>query len=419
MRRRFIHAADIHLDSPLKGLSAYEGAPVEMLRTASRAALTRLVNVAIEEAVDFMVIAGDLYDGDWPDYNTGIFFIAEMGRLQRQGIPVFLLYGNHDADSKITKQLTLPDNVHTFSSRKVETHRLENLKVALHGQSFKTAATTENLAITYPDAVPGYFNIGVLHTALEGHSAHASYAPCALPELQAKGYEYWALGHVHEHRVVSEDPWVVFPGNLQGRHAKEIGPRGAVLVTQEDHRIHIDRLFVDVLRWQHLEFDATAVETLEDLVRAVGARLDGLVEQRADGRPIALRITLKGRCRAHGELFGNAIQLRSDILAQAAALGEHVLWIEKVRVRTEPELSPETIKARADAVADLQTMLERAAQDEDFLASLGSELETMAAKAHRDLKDLPELKAIRSGELSELVQGVSPGLIAKLLNESP
>ena len=114
---KFIHAADLHLDSPLRGLSAYSDAPAEQLRTATRDAFVKLVDIALDEAVDFMVIAGDIYDGDWKDFNTGLFFIRQMGRLRQAGIPVYLLYGNHDAESDMTRSLTLPENVHVFSSR--------------------------------------------------------------------------------------------------------------------------------------------------------------------------------------------------------------------------------------------------------------------------------------------------------------
>ena len=169
----FIHAADIHLDSPLAGLSAYEGAPVELLRSAPRAAFSNLIDEAIRERVDFMVIAGDLYDGAWKDFNTGLFFSGEMGRLKRDEIPVFIAHGNHDAESELTKQLTLPDNVTVFSTRKAESKPLEHLGVVLHGQSFRDAKTEENLAVAYPPAVPDCFNIGVLHTAVEGHAEHA------------------------------------------------------------------------------------------------------------------------------------------------------------------------------------------------------------------------------------------------------
>ena len=163
---RFIHAADIHLDSPLRGLSAYENAPAEQLRNASREALKVLVNTAIEDKVSFVVFAGDLYDGDWRDYNTGIFFAAQMGRLAKVGIRAFVLYGNHDAESEMTKKLSLPDNVVIFSSKSAQVHKIEELKVALHGQSFANRAVEENLAASYKSKVDDYFNIGVLHTAL-------------------------------------------------------------------------------------------------------------------------------------------------------------------------------------------------------------------------------------------------------------
>ena len=172
---RFIHAADIHLDSPLHGLAAYPDAPADLLRNATRDAFTALVNRAIDETIDFVVIAGDLYDGTWRDHNTGIFFCREMGRLRRAGIRVYLLYGNHDAESEMTKKLVLPDNVFAFSARKCETFRIEEYKVALHGQSFRERETVDNLAAHYCSPLPGYTNIGVLHTALEGHREHAAY----------------------------------------------------------------------------------------------------------------------------------------------------------------------------------------------------------------------------------------------------
>ena len=227
---RFIHAADIHLDSPLSGLAAYPDAPAAQLRNATRDAFCELINRAIEEQVDFMVIAGDLYDGSWRDHNTGIFFCREMGRLRRAGIAVFVLFGNHDAESEMTRKLELPDNVRCFATQKPQTFTLDTLGVVLHGQSFRHKETTDNLAAAYPPPVAGYYNIGVLHTALEGHTAHANYAPCSRAELHARGYQYWALGHVHEFAQWDGPSIIVFPGNLQGRHIRETGRRGAVLV---------------------------------------------------------------------------------------------------------------------------------------------------------------------------------------------
>jgi len=414
---KFIHTADIHLDSPLTGLAAYRDAPAEMLRTATRDAFRNLVAAAIDETVDFVIIAGDLYDGTWRDYNTGYFFAREMGRLHAAGIPVFLLYGNHDAESEMTRRLALPPNVRAFDTRKPSTFRIEHLRVALHGRSFRDAATTENLAVGYPDSIPGWLNIGVLHTALEGNAEHASYAPCSLAQLVAKGYDYWALGHVHDYAEVCREPWVVYPGNTQGRHIRETGARGAVLVSAtETGIVAVERLFTDVLRWHRLTVDLATASNLDAAVHAIAGRLQALLDETADGKPLALRVVLQGRSTAHGELFGKEARLRAETLALAAALAGERIWIEKVRIETTPAHDRETIRARADAIADLQALLDEAPGDREFLDSLTTELRQLVDRAPHELAAcVPEFAAIRSGDVSPLVAAVAPGLIAYLM----
>lgn len=413
---KFIHAADIHLDSPLTGLSAYADAPVEMLRSATRDAFTKLVTEALEQQIDFMVIAGDLYDGTWKDHNTGIYFCKEMGRLKKAGIPVYLLFGNHDAESEMTKKLQLPDNVFTFDARKPSTFRLESLKVALHGRSFKEKQTLENLVTGYPPPIPGMFNIGVLHTALEGNSAHASYAPCSLDELHAKGYHYWALGHVHEYQIWTAASTVVFPGNLQGRHIRETGPRGAVIVTADEAGIQdITRLFVDVLRWHSLEVNVSHCHSLFEVVSAIGKALEDTVENSLSTIPLAIRVTVTGKTPAHGDLFGLESQLRVEVLALAVAIGAGRLWIEKVRVGTTAIDDGAVIRARADALSDLQDLLESAETDQNFLKSLQEDLLVLVNKAPLELQAaVPYFRAIRAGELAELIREVRPGLVSHL-----
>jgi exonuclease SbcD len=411
---RFIHAADIHLDSPLTGLSAYQDAPVELLRTATRDAFENLVSEAITEKVDFMVIAGDLYDGNWKDFNTGIFFARQMGRLRSSGIPVYLLFGNHDAESEMTKKLSLPDNVHCFRSGKAETFRLPELQVALHGRSFKDAATTENLAVSYPAPVADWLNIGVLHTALEGNTAHASYAPCSKAELEARGYQYWALGHVHEHQIWHGKSTIAFPGNLQGRHIRESGPRGALMVTaQATEILSVERLYVDVLRWHALDVDVSAACDLEGAVRLVGGALEQLLVDTEGSLPLAVRIRLLGASSAHGQLFGMEAQLRGEVLAQAAAINAERLWIEKVRVETTPHDLAAQVTARSDAVADLQALLGKAGSDADFLHSLRDDLMQLVGKLPLEvILALPDLAAIRTGNVQDLVDRTTPSLVA-------
>ena len=285
---RFIHTGDIHLDSPLKGLSGQQGAAAERIRTATRVALDNLVSQAIEDQVAFVVIAGDLYDGDWRDYQTGLFFVKQMGRLAQAGIPVFLLYGNHDAESQITRRLTLPANVKVFSARRPETFRLENCDVALHGQSYRQREITENLVTGYPSPIAGCFNIGVLHTGLGGMGGHANYAPCAIEDLVNKGYDYWALAHVHTAAILHERPHVAFCGNLQGRHIRESGPKGASLISIEDGQIdEISPLHVDVVRWTHLLVPMDHCRTAADAIDLIRQAIDDAVAH--DPKAVCLR----------------------------------------------------------------------------------------------------------------------------------
>jgi DNA repair exonuclease SbcCD nuclease subunit len=173
---RFIHAADIHLDSPLRGLSRYEGIPEDIVRAAPREAFRNLIDRAVQEKVDFVIFAGDVLDGDIRDVNTGIFMVRQFARLERVGIPVFMLKGNHDAASELSQTIQWPPNVHEFSHRKAESFSLPELRVELHGQSFKQPEVLDDLAAHYPAPEPGYFNIGVLHTGLEGKTKHKGYA---------------------------------------------------------------------------------------------------------------------------------------------------------------------------------------------------------------------------------------------------
>lgn len=411
---KFIHAADIHLDSPLHGLSAYADAPAAQLRNASREALRQLVDCAIEEEVTFLVIAGDLYDGDWKDHNTGIFFGQQMGRLRKAGIRAFVLWGNHDAESEMTKKLTLPDNVTVFSHRKPEVHILPDCKVALHGQSFKDKAVVENLAVKYPEPVAGHYNIGVLHTALEGYAAHANYAPCTLAELHAKGYDYWALGHVHEFQQWSGQSTIVFPGNLQGRHIRETGRRGAVLVNVENGHTHVERLYLDVLRWEAVAVDASDCESITDLSRKIGLALETLLS--VDGHvPRAVRVTVTGKTPAHGLFFGRSTQLRAEVLNQIGIIGNEKLWLEKVKLATSAVEMLQDQSEQLEALEDLKQILASAASDPEFLALLERDLRPFVGKVRSEVnEEVPLLSLARSSELTALVQQVGPALLARL-----
>jgi DNA repair protein SbcD/Mre11 len=415
---RFIHTGDIHLDSPLKGLSGQQGTAAERIRTATRAAFDNLVSQAIEERVTFIIIAGDLYDGDWRDYQTGLFFVRQMGRLAQAKIQAFLLYGNHDAENQITRRLILPPNVQVFSWRRPITFLLEEHAVALHGQSFRQRDIAENLASAYPDPTAGCFNIGVLHTGLGGIGGHANYAPCALEDLTNKGYDYWALAHVHQATVLCERPHVAFCGNLQGRNARESGPKGASLVSVEEGQIaEISPLHVDVVRWSHLQVSVDQCRALVDVVDIIRQAIEGAVEHASQGRLLACRIELTGQTELHGELLASAEQILADTRAAALGLGEEVAWIERLVIATE---STEVATSRKDALGDLRRLISSATDDADLRTQLASDLGEMIRKLPHEVRADPEdvvLKAAIDGDAASLISHAGRYLTARLSAE--
>lgn len=382
MTVRIVHAADLHLDSPLRGLAAYPDAPVERLRAASRHAFSRLVDITVERNADLMLLAGDVWDGDWPDVGTGLFFAREMGRLQRANVRVVLLRGNHDAESKITKSVTLPDNVHVLSHKKPESIPFDDLGVVVHGQSFARPDVTENLALAYPDAAAGKINVGMLHTALEGDVRHATYAPCKLSDLQAKRYDYWALGHVHEHAILaassaSDGGTIAFPGVLQGRQVRETGAKGALWVELDASGSRLERLIVDVVRWHVCDVDLDAAEQFEEIPLRVRTAIEALLadaDASPDERLLALRLRLLGRTPLHGRLAVEAARVRESAIEAVAALSPDGIFLEKIERATEPELTAAELASRRDALADLQQVLLRCGEDDALRAEIGAHL---------------------------------------------
>lgn len=331
---QFIHAADIHLDSPLRGLTSFDDAPVDQIRTATRRAFENLVDLAIRESVAFVVIAGDLWDGDWPDAGPGLFFIRQAKRLRQVGIPVYVVKGNHDAENTLTRELRHPDNVHLFGHLRPETVRLNHLNVAIHGQSFREANITGDLAAVYPAPVPGAFNIGLLHTCLDGDSRHYAYAPASVDALATKGYQYWALGHVHQRRALERDGVpIVFPGNLQGRYIPETGPKGCELVTVDDDGRTVSRFEpLDVVRWLEESVDLTGAKALDDADNAVAGVLE-TAKRNNSGRLLAVRLHLHGVTELTAELARHE-DLRDRFNSIAIDLGE--IWLERILLETLP-----------------------------------------------------------------------------------
>jgi len=407
---KLVHAADLHLDSPLSGLSRYEGAPVEQIRGATRRALENLVELCTNERADMLVIAGDLYDGDWRDYSTGLFFNKQMARLRAAGVKVVWIRGNHDAASKLTAHLAFPDNVHELSHKAPETLLFEDVGVAVHGQGFEAREVTRDLSERYPEPKRGLFNVGLLHTALEGRAGHAPYAPCRLSDLIDRGYDYFALGHVHTREVLSERPWIVFSGNLQGRHARETGVKGATLVTIENERIvSVEHRALDAVRWHAATVDVSPENSLDGVLECVRRALTQAVNE-SEGRLAAVRVAIGGASAAHELCRLRSEQLIEEVRALTLDLpGE--AWLEKVELTTRPLAERARLRDREDALGEMLRGLGSLATDDAALGELALELAELKRKLPAELREGPDAIDLDSPRaVRELLAGLEETL---------
>lgn len=412
---KFIHTADIHLDSPLLGLARYDGAPVQYVRTAVRKAFLNLVELALEEKVSFILIAGDLYDGDWRDYNTGLFFAAQMTKLREAGIRVFFARGNHDAASQITRHLSLPDNVKELSCKSPETACLDDLGVAVHGQGFSKAAVTEDLSRNYPAALPGYLNIGVLHTSAGGREGHENYAPCDINSLAAKSYDYWALGHVHK-REYRQDPWIVFPGNIQGRQIRETGDKGCTVVTVSDgHIVSVRHHPLDILRWNLCEVDASGAADTDEILGRAKEALDVAIVK-AEGKMLAVRFHVNGACPAHTHIQNSPESFVNNLRQAAGDLGAGNLWVEKVNINTRRMAARGEIKSH-HPVESLLKYIRELANDEQAVAGLLAEFTGLKKVLPPELYEADGFCLNDTRYLTELLPQVEELLLSRLMGE--
>ncbi|MDQ0319891.1 DNA repair exonuclease SbcCD nuclease subunit [Pararhizobium capsulatum DSM 1112] len=350
---RFVHTADLHLDSPLRSLALKNVELAELVRGATRTALSSIVDLCIAEAVDALLIAGDLYDGSQTSMNTALFLSTELRRLEQAGIPVFIIRGNHDSQSTIKRELSLPANVHLFSGRikSVRAKTLDNgREVYVHGVGFDNPHAPESLLSSFAGPMADAINIGMLHTSLAGAPGHDPYAPASVADLAAHGFDYWALGHVHLRQVHSEKPVIVMPGMPQGRDINEAGDKSVTLVTVGDN----GTIFHEERRIGQAAFHRLSVElTGADDWQAMLARVRAAIADARDkiyAEQLIFRIVLTGTTSLAWSLRRDPEFLQAEISNVTA--GFPGCWAEAVEVSCRNAESDATQSA-ADPVHEL------------------------------------------------------------------
>ncbi|MEO4002115.1 DNA repair exonuclease [Mesorhizobium sp. CAU 1732] len=415
MTYRFVHAADIHLDSPLRSLALRHTDLAELIGNATRQAFVRTIDLCLDEQVDALVIAGDLYDGDQTSMKTARFLAEQLRRLDQAGIRVFIIRGNHDALSRITKELVLPDSVKVFGGR-AEAIAIDRapgrVPVVIHGLSFAQPHAPENLLGRFRPVVDGAINIGILHTSLGGSRDHDLYAPCSLFDLQATGFHYWALGHVHKRSTAEGACAIVMPGMPQGRDINEAGPKSVTLVTISDDRsIRLEEHFTSVAQFERISIDATGLDDWRDLVSALTRALENVRDEvRAEHLVARVRITgatpLAWRMRRDSDL------LKAEADDRASVIGRS--WIEQLEIASRP------VEERGEASGDPIRELHRLIEDDVLTsAALRSELTSIAeeirAQLPQECRDIfGKDEAAFQDVVARLAQEGAEGVVARL-----
>jgi len=301
---KFLHAADLHLDTPFQGLTRVNPLLGNKLKTASIRVLDKLVSLAIDEKVDFVLIAGDIYDGAKYGLRAEASFTSALRRLSAQGIRVFYVFGNHDPVDSMWNSVTTQALAHQFGQKEVETQEFEvqGTRITVSGTSYATRAVTENLAAKFPRPTGPGFHIALLHATIGGTEWDTNYAPCSIEDLQRSGHNYWALGHIHTRKIVQEhDPTIVYPGNTQGRSfaAAELAPKGVVLVEVDDNlEVRCEFREIDLVRFHEVRLDCTSSQKLTDLIYEAAAQVDAQEWE----QEMVVRLVLEGRTHLYADL---------------------------------------------------------------------------------------------------------------------
>lgn len=337
MAFRFVHAADIHLDSPLRSLALRNPDLAALIGDATRQALTAIVDLCLDERVDALLLAGDLYDGEQTSMKTARFLADQIRRLHEAGIRVFVIRGNHDALSKITKELVFPVTVTVFGGR-ADTIAIDrdgdHFPVAIHGLSFSQSQAPESLLAKYRPAVEGAVNIGILHTSLAGAAGHDPYSPCSLADLRATGFRYWALGHIHGRSVSEGECTIVMPGMPQGRDINEAGAKSVTLVTIGDDRaIRIEERAIGIAQFERVSVDVTGIDEWREMIGAVGRALER-ARAAVASRHLVARLRLTGATPLAWRMRRDADLLKAEAEARAGLVG--ACWVEKLEIDCRP-----------------------------------------------------------------------------------
>jgi len=416
---KFIHTADLHLGSPFSGIAQMDEEIAAMLSHASYIAYKRIIDTAIENKVDFIIISGDIYDSQNQRIIEQLKFHKGLERLDAAGISVYITCGNHDPSQTWSKEIQWPESVYFLQSYEPEIKFFEKdgeRLATIVGMSYRTNAITENLTLRYPERGGDWpFTIGSLHCTLGTNTGHDPYSPCSLHDLIVKGYDYWALGHIHKPSVIQRsNPAIVYPGIPQGRDIGESGPRGCYMVTVDsDSNIQTEFIETASVLWREVMISIDNIDSIDELRQKIECRLEEIRAENVTGATIC-RVTLTGRGAVHRELVkeGAKQELLQFFLEEETITGNAVL-IERFIDNTALPIDRETIMQREDLIGDILVISEHMQQSGEIEEALLAELDTL----FQNYRASTYLREIQEEELRELIKEAETYLLDNLIVE--
>ncbi|AND38852.1 DNA repair exonuclease [Cytobacillus pseudoceanisediminis] len=351
-RVTFIHAADLHLDSPMSGLKHLPPSIFKKLQESTFEAFTKIVDSAIFHNVDFIILAGDLFDGEDRSIRAQTRFRKEMERLAECGIAVYAVHGNHDHMDGRWAHLPLPENVHIFSHEvEVAKHIAENgTSVHLYGFSYPKRHVAERMIDQYSRENGADLHIGILHGSFEGSSDHAQYAPFRINDLLEKDFDYWALGHIHKREILITQPPVIYPGNIQGRNRKETGPKGCYLVELDSSGAKTEFLEAAPVIWENAEIDASKSESYQEIYELCISLIE---EKRQNRKGTIINLTLNEVGLSDHELRSITNGELLESLQEEEAEEESFVWISGLAVNEKRMWNKEKLAHESDFFSEL------------------------------------------------------------------
>lgn len=401
----YIHSADLHLDTPFTGIGERDPVLGKRLKEATFDSFDSLIELCVGKKIDFLLIAGDIYDNRNQSIRARLAFRDGMIRLKKAGVEVFAVCGNHDP-LEYRSSIKLPDNVHLFGHENVTPYIYKTYngeEVAISGISYKKKFTSDNLVHRFPPPVRGIFNIGLLHCTLGGMKSDKAHAPCSLDDLKASGHDYWALGHIHERRVVCKTPFVIYPGNIQGRSIKETGPRGCYHILVEDRRIvTYDFHPLDTVRWHSLTVNCQGIEDIGELKKSILEKIESTVNNDEDRGSIC-RIVLEGKTGLFSELSdGQSLSGLEESVRQSLVDREDFTLLQGVENRLGLHIDLNQRSKEKDFTGELLRTAETVKKSSDF-----NEIKELFKKLY-NLKELSGIvKMPHDNEIAEMVDSAA------------